>query len=802
MSINTLKKKSKRFQDKISGKEQGFAINGTFRNQGWVGQSSMGRTLAHTPFRGIAPMGNGGHQGKYRINIIESNGTSITNNSTMVKRSNMNTNGHLLATVEHPTSVFVNDCSGQCQNIWVKDFSPLNNSQSTYIDKTARNNIKVLIKPNAGIHHLICDPTMPEYCSGNGHHIGGKLIPNKFYTKELNYLKKGGSDYIRTALMTKNDLPTPPCKASYPPKLNHNSTCQINFQTPQDAINAGVLSQDWMNCDRCGRAARPYTTTNGKLTDLESQMSQRNIGQVDLCKTDGQKICSSCGGKFPGGVPDIIPITECIIKQSLCVNFTQCPSNVTVLPNAFSYYDMRILTVNKNRVEARIDVGPAMLVSNPWGPITSYEPVPWFSQLKMNSNNEGILLSYGTTFSGDLTGKGLYVYSTSDNGNSWNSFNMGPLIRDVPTPILASPYWYACTATGCADDGLKLVAVGGGAVAVLGNGSPNPSPPPAFRDLLAMSAIFSSTDGSTWSRVSAYENLVNEAPTAFGGSVASGRMNASIITSINFMDNSVNPGGGDLVLITRKTPDNQLHNNLLNIPIIWERRPGGIWKLANSVALPATEPFYNASLTAVPKKLRTRTHVGTRDNPGVIVLADSPSMINIINIDVQNNLLNLQPGCLNPIQVSDTGYIECIACSENGDIVFFGTSDGEIIYINIYFNDEANIIQQLSQNNRFTIPDGSVIKDISCDLDGQTVAITTENGKIYICNDIANLDTQTKEYIWKGVAGEVCSEYNVSIHNDLLHILPGGQLLTAGRKKINDSLTSGNSLGCTTKYTI
>jgi len=107
MSINTLKKKSKRFQDKISGKEQGFAINGTFRNQGWVGQSSMGRTLAHTPFRGIAPMGNGGHQGKYRINVIESNGTSITNNSTMVKRSNMNTNGHLLATVEHPTSVFV-----------------------------------------------------------------------------------------------------------------------------------------------------------------------------------------------------------------------------------------------------------------------------------------------------------------------------------------------------------------------------------------------------------------------------------------------------------------------------------------------------------------------------------------------------------------------------------------------------------------------------------------------------------------------------------------------------------------------
>jgi len=801
MSINTLKKKSKRFQDKISGKEQGFAINGTFRNQGWVGQSSMGRTLAHTPFRGIAPMGNGGHQGKYRINVIESNGTSITNNSTMVKRSNMNTNGHLLATVEHPTSVFVNDCSGQCQNIWVKDFSPLNNSQSTYIDNTARNNIKVLIKPNAGIHNLICDPTMPEYCSGNGHHIGGKLIPNKFYTKELNYLKKGGSDYIRTALMTKNDLPTPPCKASYPPKLNHNSTCQINFQTPQDAINAGVLSQDWMNCDRCGRAARPYTTTNGKLTDLESQMSQRNIGQVNLCKTDGQKICSSCGGKFPGGVPDIIPITECIIKQSLCVNFTQCPSNVTVLPNEFSYNNIP-LTTNKNIIQARIEIGPAFLVNNPWGPVTN-GPNPWFSQLRMNSNNDGILISYGTKISYiDPLGKGLYVYSTSDNGNSWVSFNMEDIILDRPnSPSIGDPYWYACTATSCAGDGLKLVAVAGGDVALFGNGMVNPDPPPPTRDILGLATIFSSTNGTNWSRVTEFENLVNEAGTTLGGTVASGRMNVSPITSINVMDNSLNQGG-DLVLVTRRTPDNLAPNNLLNVPIMWERRPGGVWKLAGTLVLPNTHPIYNALLVAVPKKLRRPTFVGTEENPGVIVLADSPSMIYIININIVISILDIQNGCDNPIQVSNTGNIECVACSESGDIVFFGTSDGQIIHINIYFKDEANILQQLSQNKRFTVPGGNTIKDITCDTTGETVAITTDNGKIYICSDIANLDTQTKEYIWEGVDGEVCSEYNVSIHNDLLNILPGGQLLTAGRKKINDSLTSGNSLGCTTKYTI
>ena len=116
MSIVVLKKKSKRFLDKISGKgttntvngiqySSGFSLNGGYRNQGWVGQGVRGRTIIKTPFRGSVPVGHGGHDGKYPQNII-SGAQCCTNDPGIIKRSNMNTHGYVEATVVHPTSVF------------------------------------------------------------------------------------------------------------------------------------------------------------------------------------------------------------------------------------------------------------------------------------------------------------------------------------------------------------------------------------------------------------------------------------------------------------------------------------------------------------------------------------------------------------------------------------------------------------------------------------------------------------------------------------------------------------------------
>ena len=66
--------------------------------------------------------------------------------------------------------------------------------------------------------------------------------------KILNIFAVSSSEYQRSALMKKNNLPTPPCLAPFPMVLN-NQACVDNLYTPQQAIDAGLLPEDWMNCN-------------------------------------------------------------------------------------------------------------------------------------------------------------------------------------------------------------------------------------------------------------------------------------------------------------------------------------------------------------------------------------------------------------------------------------------------------------------------------------------------------------------------------------------------------------------------
>ena len=70
MSIHAMKRKSQRFEYPISGKKnKGFSLNGTFRNQGWVGQTSLSRSIPKTPMRNGAPQGHGGCCGEFKKKI-------------------------------------------------------------------------------------------------------------------------------------------------------------------------------------------------------------------------------------------------------------------------------------------------------------------------------------------------------------------------------------------------------------------------------------------------------------------------------------------------------------------------------------------------------------------------------------------------------------------------------------------------------------------------------------------------------------------------------------------------------------
>ena len=95
MSIVALKRKSRHYKARISGQgKDGFSLNGGHRNQGWVGQGVRGRSLTGTPYRGVAPMGNGGHLGRYVKKISNRSGSQCcTNDSSIIKRSTMNNMG-------------------------------------------------------------------------------------------------------------------------------------------------------------------------------------------------------------------------------------------------------------------------------------------------------------------------------------------------------------------------------------------------------------------------------------------------------------------------------------------------------------------------------------------------------------------------------------------------------------------------------------------------------------------------------------------------------------------------------------
>jgi hypothetical protein len=93
MSIATLKKKTKAQYDTMSHGYTNFSINGTRRNQGYVGQTMLSRSLPRTPMGGNTPKGHGGCCGKYPISPIIQSAVTSTENNNIIKSSVLSTYG-------------------------------------------------------------------------------------------------------------------------------------------------------------------------------------------------------------------------------------------------------------------------------------------------------------------------------------------------------------------------------------------------------------------------------------------------------------------------------------------------------------------------------------------------------------------------------------------------------------------------------------------------------------------------------------------------------------------------------------
>ena len=96
MSIATLKRKTQTKYNNMSvNTGTGFSLNGTTRNQGYIGQTSLSRTLVRTLRNGTAVRGHGGCcTDASKAPILQAEFTNLEDNS-VVKKSSLNTMGML-----------------------------------------------------------------------------------------------------------------------------------------------------------------------------------------------------------------------------------------------------------------------------------------------------------------------------------------------------------------------------------------------------------------------------------------------------------------------------------------------------------------------------------------------------------------------------------------------------------------------------------------------------------------------------------------------------------------------------------
>jgi len=91
MSEATLKRKTFAQYNNSGGK--GFSLNGTTRNQGWIGQDTISRSFPKTLMKGNVIKGHGGLNGFYPKKSIITSAVTSLNDSSVIKKSVLDTNG-------------------------------------------------------------------------------------------------------------------------------------------------------------------------------------------------------------------------------------------------------------------------------------------------------------------------------------------------------------------------------------------------------------------------------------------------------------------------------------------------------------------------------------------------------------------------------------------------------------------------------------------------------------------------------------------------------------------------------------
>ena len=129
MSIVTLKRKTQTQYNNMSvNSKHGFSLNGTTRSQGYIGQTSLSRSLPRTLMRGGVPIGHGGCCGTFVKHPIITSAVTSLNDPNAVKPSSINTMGMIenkykKSLYHHPVVKPDNNQNINTQNQYVKNLA-------------------------------------------------------------------------------------------------------------------------------------------------------------------------------------------------------------------------------------------------------------------------------------------------------------------------------------------------------------------------------------------------------------------------------------------------------------------------------------------------------------------------------------------------------------------------------------------------------------------------------------------------------------------------------------------------------
>lgn len=155
MSIATLKRKTQTQYNNMSVGQSGFSINGSFRGQGYVGQSTQSRTLVRSLAKGSTLRGHGGCCGKYPITNVRASELLHLDDPTVARDTVKNTNGMLLSKyrwVRRPQPFSSFKLSGSDKQMY---------SQSTYIDNLVKNELNAMELPGCKPEYVCKMPCRP-----------------------------------------------------------------------------------------------------------------------------------------------------------------------------------------------------------------------------------------------------------------------------------------------------------------------------------------------------------------------------------------------------------------------------------------------------------------------------------------------------------------------------------------------------------------------------------------------------------------------------------------------------------------